>query len=207
MIKILKKFDDEVLFSINNYNFSIPIEIYNYLERTESINEDNLIVSVSKTNVVSLKIKNLIYKQWVEPLYETNCKNHNIIGYNSEKNLSVYKQTKINETKELKAMFRVIMKYMKPKDDKYDKTKFQIFCDKNVYPKVFGVEFASKEEIKSKLEEIIKELTTDYSTWTIEENTKSEGYVLKNEFKLKNGNIAHGIAFANIKPAEEVKTS
>ena len=157
--------------------FVIPTEIKNFLDR---VGYDNVTCSFNKNGTKSLKIKNLTYYELASNNLTKEENEHNVSFTKNRQKLSV--ENNINNLKGEKTM-KVSVRFMKMKNGK--KSFFETYCRKEVIPKLLETTLNTKEEVHEKLESVLKEITNDRSSWSIEENTNPEttGFVIKNEFK------------------------
>lgn len=170
------------ILSKDNYTFKISKHLADYIKNTNSLNDDVIEVTESKTGVVTLKIKSLTY------------------SYNDKsKILNLYK---INNKEKLK--MKVFIKFMKPKKETDKPNPFNNFIVKTVKPVIKDIEFNSLDEVKSKVYDALKPYMTEESKWEIEDNTKTAGIVVKNVYQ-KTGKPypSHNIFFINIVQAVE----
>lgn len=162
---------------VNDVCVTISKELGEYLKKTNGLTDDNIELTTSKTGVQTLKIKSLTYS---------------INGKN--KNLNLYK---INSNNEGVTKMKVFVKFMKPKDAS-KRNPFNSLIAKVVKPKLTG-EFENMDAVKAALEDAIKELTNENSKWIIEDNTKTAGLVVKNEYKKEGREFpSHNIFFVNV---------
>lgn len=182
--------ENEAILIVDGSCFIIPIEIKEFLDR---MGLDKVEVSVNKNGVESLKIKSLTYKE------ATVNKDTVLNIYKNRQKVSV-ENNFINNSKGVIKM-KVSVRFMKSKNGK--KSFFESFCRKEVVPKLLETTLTTVDEVKEKLQTIVDGLSNDRSSWTIEKNTKSEGFVVKNTFTHKNKETGedydtHSIFFVNI---------
>ena len=178
--------------------FVIPTEIKNFLDR---VGYDNVTCSFNKNGTKSLKIKNLTYYELDSSNLAMVINEHNVSFTKNRQKLSV--ENNINNNLKGEKTMKVSVRFMKMKNGK--KSFFETYCRKEVIPKLLETTLNTKEEVHEKLESVLKEITNDRSSWSIEENTNPEttGFVIKNEFKKKNKEtdeeyISHNIFFVNL---------
>jgi len=164
-ISIETKSSDSIL-HMDDYDFVISNELADYIRESDSLNPETIEVSTSKTGVVTLKIKSLTYS--------INDKT---------KVLNLYKNSNSKEKFSMKTFIR-FMKRNKGENDK--PTKFESLILRTVKPVLKDVEFGSIDEVKSAVYDALKPYMTEESKWTIEDNTKTVGLVVKNEYKKAN---------------------
>lgn len=189
MINLANKKEYSVL-TIDENKFYISNELAKFLEDTNSLNEETILVSTSKNGVISLKIKSLNYS-----INEPTAK---------KKNLQLYKKANlIIEEKEEEKM-KVYVNFMKPKNNKPN--PFISMINKVLTSKLKDVEFENMSEVKKIVEESLEPLKTENSIWTIEDNTKTEGLVIKNEFHKEGKEYPfYNMFFINILREKEMK--
>lgn len=204
-IKKIYVIDDEVLINIEEekklYTFGIPKEIYSYLVRTETLKD--ILVKTNKSGVTTIKIPSLKYKEYVDfdNLSESTISNlsifkspnHSINEFEGKQPLNINNNTKgVNQK-----MFKVNIKCLKREDGK--KSYFENYINKTVKPKFYNKEFSSVDEIKDLLTSVISDIENENSKWIIEDNSKTEGFVLKNTYSKEGRDYStHNICFVNV---------
>jgi len=185
--------DNELILEVNGNQFLIPKALGEFLQKTNSLNDDTVEMTKSKTGVVTLKIKSLTYKPY------------NFKGKGNTKTLNLYKKNNIpNDTKGEKTM-RFYIKFMKPKfEGKVN--PFNNLVLKIVKPAIAQKEFSSLDEAQDAISKALDELRSDKSEWVIEKNTKIEGLVVKNTYKRPDKEFpSHNIFFVNVVQPKEAE--
>lgn len=169
MVKLETNAINSIL-TVDDHEFIISNELADYITKSDSLNDEIIEVTTSKTGVVTLKIKSLTYSI-----------------NNKEKVLNLYKTSNNTNTKE-KSTMRVFIKFMNKKNKNADgkPTKFESLILRTVRPLLKDKEFGSIDEVKAVVYDSLKPYMTDESKWTIEDNTKTVGLVVKNEYKKEN---------------------
>lgn len=179
--KIGKSFID-----INGEKVYVSYEFTKFLKDTNGVTPKNIELTCSKTGVKTLKVKNLTYT---------------ING--KTKVLNMYK-TNLNNSKENKTM-KCYVKFMKPKDPS-KKNPFNNLITKVIKPVIKDKEYESLDAVRSDIHDALKPLENENSKWVIEDNTKTQGLVIKNEYTKEGREFAsHNIFFINVAQVVEGK--
>lgn len=187
-IKEIKNTNKAIL-EINDKAIMLPKELGEYLKATNGLNESNIVITESTTGVKTLKIKSLTYtilddgeKEKVLNLYKEKFNIKNIIE---------------NKEKKEKSM-KVNIRFMNPKKDSEKTNPFKKFILSIIKPKIVDKEFNDFTEVSSVVYDALKPFMTENSKWTIEDNNKAEGLVIKNEYKKEGREFpSHNIFFIN----------
>lgn len=185
MVTMTKNNKNSIL-TVDKYQFIISNELANFINETNSLNDKTIEATVSKTGVITLKIKTLTYS--------INDKS---------KSLNLYK---INNNLKEKKNMKVFIKFMKPKKETNKTNPFNNIVLRTVKPAIKDIEFESLDAIESTIYDALKPLMTENSEWVIEKNTKTQGLVVKNTF-LKEGKEypSHNIFFVNVAPSADAE--
>jgi len=181
MIKLTTNNDNSIL-TVNDYEFIISNELADFINETDSLNDETIEATTSKTGVITLKIKSLTYsindKTKILNMYKTN---------NNKNNKGV-----INKMK-------VFIRFMKPKDESKKTNPFNNLVLRAVKPVIKDVEFESLDAVKTVVYDALKPYMSENSTWEIEDNTKTQGLVIKNTFQKEGRPYpSHNIFFINV---------
>jgi hypothetical protein len=194
-IKNINNSEKKIL-EIKDKSILISKELADYLVATKGLDESNIVVTESATGVKTLKIKSLTYtilddgeKEKVLNLYK---EKFNI------KNIQIEKKEENN--------MKVNIRFITPKKDSEKTNPFKKFILSIIKPKLADKDFKDFAEVSSVVYDALKPFMTDNSKWTIEDNNKSEGIVVKNEYKKEGREFpSHNIFFIN--KVEEDKTT
>jgi len=189
---------NKVILEIKDKAIMLPKELGEYLIKTNGLNDSNIVITESTTGVKTLKIKSLTYtilddgeKEKVLNLYKEKFNIKNIIE---------------NKEKKEENNMKVNIRFMNPKKDSEKTNPFKKFILSIIKPKIVDREFKDFTEVSSVVYDALKPFMTDNSKWTIEDNTKAEGLVIKNEYKKEGREFpSHNIFFIN--KVEEDKTA
>lgn len=183
MVNLIKNENDSIL-KVDGTDFKISNELASFLEATNSLNDDTITKTISKAGVITLKIKSLTYT---------------ICNDNKKKILNMYK---INNNEGVIHM-KTFIKFMKPKQESGKKNPFNSLILRVLKPALNNVEFEDIDAVRSTVYDTLKPLMSENSKWEIEDNTKTLGLVVKNEY-LKEGKEypSHNIFFINVVPEE-----
>lgn len=168
MVKLETNATNSIL-TVDDHEFIISNELADYITESDSLNDETIEANTSKTGIITLKIKSLTYSI-----------------NNKEKVLNLYKTSNNTNTKE-KYTMKVFIKFMNKKNKNTDKpTKFESLILRTVRPLLKDKEFDSIDEVKAVVYDSLKPYMTEESKWTIEDNNKTVGLVVKNEYKKAN---------------------
>ena len=182
MIKLTTNANNSIL-TVDDHEFIISNELADFINETDSLNDETIEVTTSKTGVVTLKIKSLTYsindKTKILSMYKTNS-------------------TTTNNNKGVIKM-KTFIRFMKPKDESKKTNPFNNLVLRTVKPVLKDVEFDSLDAVKSAVYDALKPYMTENSTWEIEDNTKTQGLVVKNTFQKEGRPYpSHNIFFVNV---------
>ena len=185
--------EKDYLLTVGQHSFNISKPLAEYIKNSNSLNEETIECTTSKTGVVTLKIKSLTYKEDNTP---------------KSKVLSLYKIPN-NNSKERKEMkFKISFYRIAKKRKLKTLTKFESFVLSVVKP-VLANEFNNTDELQSAVYDALKPFMTEESKWEITPNNKTGiGLVVKNTYKNKNyDSVSNNMFFINEVTTEDAENT